>query len=224
MANTFMTSEIPLQAVPFTAQNDPEKLAFVLDKCCEHRQWFDDFQWEDYRTRRATASGYLADTLINGHLWEVWRGANLVGILLLTGIREQNDALAHFIFFDHKLVDKIDLCKSVMAWSFERYKLHVLRIEIPTYAKIFARFARKKLGFRYEAEGRTPSWPKLDVPLSHKEAELGSRKHQAILYDGKWCDVLLLSISREEFFDGWTESKAPGRIDSPDAGTDRPSE
>jgi hypothetical protein len=223
-------AEAPLVARPFNPSH-PEKIAYILDKCCEHRPWFDDRIWEDYRVRREAANKYLADTAVAGLLitrgtkaeghplvWEVWRADNLLGILLLTDVQAGTSAVAHFIFFDRKLKDKIQLCRDAMEWVFTELDLHILRLEIPTYAKILAHWARKRLGFRYEAEERTPSWPKLDTPLSAKEAELGSRKHQAILYDGKWCDVLLLSLTRGEFEHGRTEHTETRHTNSSDAG------
>jgi RimJ/RimL family protein N-acetyltransferase len=215
-------TEPHLIALPFTvSESNADKLEYILDKCCEHRPWFDDRIWEDYRTRREAANKYLAHTLINGYVWEVWRARNLLGILLLTDIQECTSAVAHFIFFDRDLRSKVQLCQSVMEWAFRELDLHILRLEIPTYAKILAHFARKRLGFRYEAEGRIPSWPKLNEPLSAKAAELGSRKHQAILYDGKWCDVLLLSLTRKEFESG-SIGKEAGRTNSTNAGAVRP--
>ena len=191
-------TETPLIAVPFNP-SDPDKLAYILDKCCEHRPWFDDRIWEDYRTRREAANKYLSSTFVNGFVWEVWRSDNLLGILLLTDIHAGTDAVAHFIFFDHNLRGKVDFCKTMLAWVFDNLDIRVLRLEIPTYAKIFASWARKKLGFRYEAEDRPIDWPKNAEPLSAKVAELGSRKHRAVLYEGKWRDVLLLSQSKEDF-------------------------
>jgi RimJ/RimL family protein N-acetyltransferase len=184
--------------------NDPNKWEYILDKCCAHRPWFDDAVWENEETRRGAASKYLADTWVSGKLWEVWRGADLVGILLLTDITH-SDAKCHFVFFDHKLSDKQSLCLSVMQWAFEHLDLHCLRLEIPTYARILIKFARRKLGFRYEAEGRAFSWPADATPLTERDAMLGARRHHATKYKGEWHDVLLLSITREEF-DGFVRS------------------
>ena len=217
-------AEAPLIAIPFNPR-DPEKLAYILDKCCEHRPWFDDRLWEDHRVRRRAANKRLADTFVAGKVldieavWEVWRADNLLGILLLTDI-SADDAVAHFIFFDHNLRGKVQFCKDMIAWTFDRLNIQVLRLEIPTYAKIFASWARKKLGFRYEAEGRPIDWPKNAKPLSAKVAELGSRKHRAILYEGKWRDVLLLSQTREEFESERSECTESGRINSANAGTE----
>ena len=86
-----------------------------------------------------------------------------------------------------------------MQWLYDKYELRVLRVSIPTYAAKLLGFLRKALGFRFEAEGRAFSWPANAEPLTADEAKLGSRKHAAILHGGQWHDLLLLSITHEEF-------------------------
>ena len=81
-------AEAPLIAIPFNP-SDPDKLAYILDKCCEHRPWFDDRIWDDYRVRREAANKYLSKTFVNGYVWEVWRADNLLGILLFQDIQFQ---------------------------------------------------------------------------------------------------------------------------------------
>ena len=186
----------------------PDKLKTILDFCAEHRAWYQDTEWEDKENRRQSASYFIANTFLTGKIWEVWRlhPAELCGILLLRDIVAQTDAKCHFVFFDRKLADKHALCINTMRWCFERLKLHRLSVEIPTYATQLVKFARK-LGFRYESEGRTPYKPKQDYlhkytelrPLNTIGAYVGSRKHQCVLYEGQWHDQLMLSILREEF-------------------------
>lgn len=153
--------------------------------------------------RRVIASQYLADAYTNGELWEVWSASSqvaLCGVMLLNHVSYGRDAQCHFVFFDRKLSDKVALCRAAMAAAFQRFELETLRIEIPTYAHALALWARKKLGFRYEAEQRPLSWPRDVPPLSERQAMLGSRKHRAIQYEGQWHDLLLLSVTREEYF------------------------
>jgi len=224
-------------AVPYV-HNDPARLEYIIDKCAAHRPWFDDFVWEDPEARRKATVKYLANAWDEGHLWEVYRGKELVGVLLLNEVRFRTDASCHFVFFDRTLKDKRVLCLNVMRWAFEHLELHRLSIEVPTYARALANFARKKLGFRYEAEARVFSWPRDESPLSTQAAMLGSRKHQRTLYKHEWHDVLLLSITREEFrhfVRSIPETRGPepevvreavraGELPSPDAATDAPDE
>ena len=165
------------------------KLRHILDKCCEHRPWFPDHLWTDPSVRRAAANAYLAESCANGRVWEVWRGAEVVGILTLRDIAPQLDASCHFIFFDRELRNKRALCRSVMRRAFEEYQLHALRVEVPEYAANLIGFLRKALGFRFESE----RW------LNLADAKKASRKYQATLYDGRWNDTYLLSVTREEF-------------------------
>jgi hypothetical protein len=179
----------------------PEKISYILDACAAHRPWFNDNTWADKDLRRAAANAHLADCLVNGKIWEVWRGADLVGLGILNEVTPKVDAQCHFLFFDHTLADKRELCINLMRWSFERLELHRLSVEIPTYARALAKFVRK-LGFRYEAEGRQPYQHKDErlEPLGLAKAYIGSRRYQATLYEGRWHDVLQLSLLREEFF------------------------
>jgi len=103
-------------------------------------------------------------------------------------------------------------------------------------------FARKKLGFRFEAEHRTihqrravehghiKSRRWLTVTPTPREAEWGSRRYQALYKHGEWRDVLLLSLTRDEFAnfvreDSWASSSTdplpskPSPKTSPEAAT-----
>ena len=185
-------------AVPFTPV-PPEKLTRIVEACVAHRPWFHDFLWNSGPDIvRQTVIAHLADAFQNGKLWEVWRGSELVGILLINELVPFIDARCHFLFFDAKLADKASLCLNLMGWAYDRLPVETLRVQVPTYARALIKFVRK-LGFRYESEHRSFSWPQDGKLLSADEARLGSRLHHATLYEGQWHDVLLLSQTREEF-------------------------
>ena len=119
-------------AVPFLP-TPVEKLAQIVNKCCEHKPWFSQFDWEKGEAHRRTmVIARLSNT--ESKTWEVYRDGDIVGLLHADQITPRVDARAHFIFFDHQLVDKRALCQSTMAWLFEHYDLHMIRVEIPTYA------------------------------------------------------------------------------------------
>jgi len=184
--------------------DNPIKLLHILDKVCDHRPWFNDWQWKDPEIRYAAARTYLANAVLNGKLWEVYavsedKPSEITGIMMLNRVTLGMDAHCHFVFFDHELASKRRLCLEAMRWAYRTYNLQVLRIEVPTYAHALVGWARRKLGFRYEAEGRPLSWPKDAKQLTTKQAELGSRRHRAVLYEGAWHDELLLSLTKEEF-------------------------
>lgn len=182
----------------------PDTIHQIVEHCNDHRPWFADHLW-NAPNRRAITTTHVAklyaDMLAGqGMLWGVWRDADIVGIINLGDIVPHTDAICHFIFFDHRLADKRDLCVSAMRWAFDRFDLHRLSVEIPTYARALVKFARK-LGFRYEAEGRKPYTHKDErlEPLGLVQAYIGSRHYRANLYEGEWHDALLLSLLREEF-------------------------
>ena len=197
-----MTTTAPVVttlAVPFTPA-PPEKFSAIVEACSKHRPWFHDFLWNSGpEVVRQTVIAHLADAFSNGKLWEVWRGSDLVGILLINELVPFIDARCHFLFFDSKLSDKEQLCLNMMAWAYDRLPVETLRVQIPTYARALLKFVRNRLGFKYEAEHRSFSWPQDGKPLSADEARLGSRLHKATVYEGVSHDVLLLSQTREEF-------------------------
>jgi RimJ/RimL family protein N-acetyltransferase len=203
-------------AQPF--EYDPVRWAYLLEKVCEHRPWFHDKMWESEEGRRQAAVAFVAEALTQGHVWEVFRGTDLVGIILINRVDYGNEAYCHFVFFDKSLADKRQLCLNVMAWLFQHLELETLRVQVPTYAFALAKWVRRKLGFRYETEDR-PLWG-TDKTLTMKEAELGSRKVRATLYKGTWHDVLLLSITREEFQDYYGRSTIRRAGESDEGGTE----
>lgn len=204
-------------AVPFEPL-PVEKFERIVSACFQHRPWFDDAAWEDERVRRETVIAHLADAYSHGKLFEVWKDEALLGIILLNELAPFRDVRCHFLFFDSKLGDKAQLCLNLMGWAFTQLPVEVLRVEIPTYASALLKFARKTLGFRYESENRAFSWPINAAPLSANVAALGSRKHHATLYKGVWHDMLLLSVTADEFAAFLRESRDRGRPKNPTTG------
>ena len=187
----------PCIAIPFEP-NDLAKLADLVTMGCENRTWFSDTDWAKGEPhRRAMVISRLSDH--SARTWEVYRAGQLVGILQIDELVPGQDARAHLLFRDRSLADKRQLCLNMMGTVFEKYDLHVLRLEIPTYAAKLLGFARKALGFRFESENRPFSWPSSAAPLTADVARLGSRKHRAILHQGVWHDLLLLSLTRVEY-------------------------
>ena len=185
-------------AVPFTPL-PIEKFERLVSGCTAHRPWFDDALWENEQTRRETVIAYLSDAHNNGKLFEVWKKDELVGIILFNELVPFRDVRCHFVFLDSQLKNKRDLCLNAMGWAFQQLPVDILRVEIPTYASALLKFVRKSLGFRYEGEGRTVSWPANAAPLSADVAVLGSRKYHATLYKGLWYDTMMLSVTKDEF-------------------------
>lgn len=204
-------------AVPFDP-SDPAKLSYLLDCVVEHDSYWTDFQADPLR-RRTLVAGLFAEALRGEtvHIHEVWLAGSppqLVGMVGFMHIVPAVQATFHPIFFDGKLRNasgKRDLLLRCMDWAFRAYDLHRLAIELPENGFALVDFARSKLGFRFEGEGRTirqrrvkehghlkrRQW--LPVVPSAREAEWGSRRYQALFKNGQWLDLLLLSVTRDEF-------------------------
>ena len=192
----------PLDFEPFV------KVTYLLDRLVEHES-----EWTDFQVARRDLA---ASALVNPEnvFFEVWQEGNLVGLVVFTRITPHADALFHAVFFDGKLrnvLGKRELLVRCMAMGFQLFDLQVLRMEAPDDAFALIDFARKKLGFRFEGEGRILKQRRAE-PYGHLkvrrwiehtpsswEAFWGSRKYRAVLRKGQWRDLILLSLTREEF-------------------------
>lgn len=76
------------------------------------------------------------------------------GVFYLTDIVPEEDALAHYSFFDRKHNGREDLVKAMIKFIFDRYKFNRLSVQIPNYATEQARHFVQKLGFAYEGKRR----------------------------------------------------------------------
>lgn len=184
----------------------------ILDGCQDHRPWYQDGIWNaGPEVRRWEALRYLIQSYEFGLVWDLLRDDRECGIFLLNTVRLGNDAQCHMIFFDHQLANKRSLARELMADAFRELDLHALRVELPEYAFKLKGFLRKALGFRYEAERSLKNV---------KLAEQASRKHEAVLYEGRWQDVLLFSVTKDEFFRERTKHNQSGREHGPNANAD----
>ncbi len=220
------------KAVPLNVLSDLAKANYILDRLVEH-----DTEWSDFQGtgRRELAAAHLARHYTDPTVCvlEVWRmdGAmDLCGLLGFSDIVRGVDAQFHPIFFDGRLrnaAGKRDLLLRTVDWAFRAWDLHRVSLTIPETAFALLDFARKKLGFRFEGERRiikqrravehghhrkSLRWQ--TVTPTSREAEWGSRRYQALLKNGVWHDVLLLSLTRDEFADfvreaTWDSSTAP---------------
>jgi len=206
--NQYLAVPMPLEAKArgLYLLSNPPKTGYILDRMVEHENWWSEFQ----KGRREAAAGLVTDPA--NVIFEVWHEADIVGLVLLTHIVPQVDARLHFIFFDGKLnnlLGKTRLLRAVMAWAFDRIPLYRMSAETPEYEHALIDYARRKLGFRFEAENRS-IWIRTTVPGRRKktsverqptlyQAACGSRKYRVVRYKGEWHDLILLSVTREEF-------------------------
>jgi hypothetical protein len=97
-----------------------------------------------------------------------------VGLITLEGMQQVVDAEAHLVFFDRDLASKVELCRDTMRWLFETFPLKRISVSIPAIYYATIRLV-SQLGFTMEG-----------------------RKRQAVLIGGKWIDVKMFGILREE--------------------------
>ena len=101
------------------------------------------------------------------------------GYMVLSNIRPGRDAEAHLPFLDHKLSIHTDDVKAAMIWAFIEFDLVRLEAQVYSFQKAIQRFLREKLGFTYEG-----------------------RMRRKAFVQGRFCDVEMYSILREEVFNG----------------------
>lgn len=203
------------QAVPLDVLKSPTKLEYIVDRLVEHEHEWSDFQ----KGRRDIAIHWLGENYTNPsvRILEVWRmdgTAELCGLIGFSHILPEVSAQFHPVFFDGKLRNvfgKLELGLRALDWAFRHFGLHRIGMEVPETAPALIDFARRKLGFRFEAEKRTIAehrrikfghvwkthWPQ--IAPSDREASYGSRRYQALKKNGQWLDVILLSVTVDEF-------------------------
>lgn len=100
---------------------------------------------------------------------------DFLGVIYLTDIRPEEDATAHYTFFDRKHHGREVLIRDVLKWGFRRYNFNRLSVEIPCFTTPQARHFVVKCGFSYEGKRR-----------------------KAVMYKGELFDVNLYGILKEE--------------------------
>lgn len=100
---------------------------------------------------------------------------DFTGVFYLTDIRPEEDALAHYTFFDKRHHGREPLVKEMAKWLFNRYKFNRLSVEIPNYASPQARHFVQACGFVFEGKRR-----------------------KAVMYKGELFDVSLFGLLKSE--------------------------
>jgi RimJ/RimL family protein N-acetyltransferase len=148
-----------------------------------------------------TAPGNLA--------WEVWRGSDIVGVVLLTDICPLVDARLHFAFFDGSLTSKTRLLRRFLAYCFTDLRFQRITVQCPDFIETLISFYRRKLGFRYEGETLAREHPAVAELGAHSTGKMqnpnvwvasrGSRRERAHWHDGAWHDVICLRLTAPEY-------------------------
>lgn len=184
---------------PYTIGTEPHpKHTIILDQLCARPQWTQTPMTATQR--RANFALLLSDP--NNGVYEVWQGANLVGILTLHGVIPGVEAVFHFAFFDSNLVGKRQLLLQFIRSCFTDFGFQRLVMLIPEPVDTLIRFARTKLGFRYEGEvGLAGHKALAGLGMENPHvwvAKQGSRKEHCHWQDGVWHDLVALRLLSSE--------------------------
>jgi hypothetical protein len=104
-----------------------------------------------------------------------WRVDDFVGVFYLTDIILNQDAAAHFTFFDSRINGRENLTLEMLRYVFRKYKFQRLTVELPLYVTVPTLKFVEQLGFTHEG-----------------------CKRLAIEFDGKFFDVNIYGILAEE--------------------------
>jgi RimJ/RimL family protein N-acetyltransferase len=176
------------------ADANPYESTALLDAFVAHPE----FLVRPYTPAEARAIGahLLSDP---GHvIWTTYDDLRLTGVVILTRVIPQVDALLHFFFIDKNLASKRKLLRNLITHCFVDLGFNRLSLEVPE-GKGLERFARKALGFRLEGEirDRNPGLPK---SISDRwVARQGARREQSYFDGTAWKDIVLLRILASEW-------------------------
>lgn len=125
---------------------------------------------------RGDVDNYLRFVTLPGTLWlEIVNETDeLVGLITVEDLHQITDAQAHVVYFDRSVADKEELGKKVLQWLFENFPLKRLTVRVPSIYYATVRHV-KTLGFQQEG-----------------------RLRSAVLIGGRWVDVLIFGVLREE--------------------------
>jgi RimJ/RimL family protein N-acetyltransferase len=160
----------------------PENLSKFYDKAKQYRTLFgrEILTVQDFQNvfMRQDENGLYT---LNGLFWVI---DDFVGIFYLTDITD-DDALAHYTFFDKRFKGRIPLVRTMLQKVFETYGFRRLSAEIPAYTPSITRHYAKLFGFVYEG-----------------------RKRAVAPYKGDYYDVLLFGMLRDEAYKEVNDGKA----------------
>lgn len=143
----------PLFAIPYqpfrgSPEADAERNSRIIEHVLNRPFWFNSGMTDE--DRRLSIVWMLTDQTM--YKWEIWKGGDFVGIILLDRVVPRVDAVFHFTLWGTSLVSARRLLKSFLAYAFDVFDLQRISIEVPEQNSKFMRFMRSSLGFRLEGE------------------------------------------------------------------------
>jgi RimJ/RimL family protein N-acetyltransferase len=151
---------------------DANKIRFLYEKLSQFDTLFDDYIRDDFESFLKVFMSPLPDGDVEaaGLVWEV----DDVGILYLTNIVPNVEALVHAAFWDRRLKGREELCREMIRLLMDQFDFHRLTARIGLYSKATLDFV-ERVGFKKEG-----------------------RLRQATLFKGEWFDVNIYSILKGE--------------------------
>lgn len=146
----------------------PDKIKLIWQRLQRHKTLFSDLT-------RGDVGVFVRSLTDQGSLWfEVREHGVIVGLVWFENMSQVTECTAHLVFLDRKPASKIGVCKQIIKWMFDNYPLQRITVTPPVIYHGTVRLL-KTLGFTREG-----------------------CKRRAVLLGGKWNDVLIYGITREE--------------------------
>lgn len=150
------------------AEFDLKKLRGLWERVKDYQHLFvrDGTQTFDYFSRALTSGENGLPTIV----LEIPQG-----IIYAKNVSVGHKADGHFIFFDHKLRNKVELIKECLIWIFLVADLERFAVWLPPYCGAIKRFLKRDLGFTKEGTLR-----------------------RSVKHGGKFIDMDVFSVLRDE--------------------------
>lgn len=146
----------------------PEKIKWLWDEVQKYPTLFSDLT-------RGDVEAFTSNVLSGNSFWvEVYDPEKLVGIMYLKDLDMVVDANVHIMFFDRKLREKSALCRHMIRWMFDKFRLHRVSTQMPSIYHATVHLTRL-IGFKHEGTTR-----------------------EMLLIGGKWVDVLHFGLLATE--------------------------
>lgn len=201
----------------------------ILDWLTEHPLWFNAEMSKDeiyLHTAQQLTSGQHV-------IWECWDGGSIVGLLCLSRVIPNVDAVVHFSFWGCSFFAGRKIVHNFLGWAFETFNLQRISCEVPEHSEKFLKAMRRHFGFRYEGEVATHLEPLAlalvkDRPKGIGSADsveacrkwiasFGARREKAHWNGTSYSDVYLLRLLRSEYLERSASEMAPdGSLESSD--------